>query len=64
MTRVNDFLPSPEQLVMPNDTIKITIALSKSSISFFKQRAKRHHTKYQQMIRKVVDRYAAQYSQI
>jgi len=62
MTRIDDFLPPPEELVVPQETVKVTIALSKSSIGFFKHQAKQHHTKYQKMIRQLVDRYAMEYS--
>ena len=62
LTRVRDFLPPPEKLVMPHDTLKVTLLLSKSSIEFFKRQATHHHTKYQRMIRALVDRYAEQYS--
>ena len=62
MTRVDDFLPSPEELVVPEETVKITIALKKSSVNFFKHKARECHTKYQRMIRELIDRYAAQYS--
>ncbi|MBU1912168.1 MAG: CopG family transcriptional regulator [Candidatus Omnitrophica bacterium] len=64
MTRVNDFLPRPEELIMPEETVKITIALKRSSVDFFKHKAQECHTKYQKMIRELVDRYAAQYSSI
>lgn len=63
MIRVDDFLPPPEELVIPQETVKVTISLSKSSIDFFKHQAKRHHTKYQKMIRQLVDRYTMRYSQ-
>ena len=33
---VNDFLPKPEDLVFKEDTMKITLNLSKSSVEFFK----------------------------
>ena len=62
MARVNDFLPRPEELFMPEETVKITIALKKSSVDFFKHKAQKCNTKYQKMIRELVDRYAAQYS--
>jgi len=62
LTRVKDFLPPPEKLVMPEDTIKVTLLLSKSSVRFFKRQASRHRTKYQRMIRELVDRYTTQYS--
>lgn len=61
LTRVNDFLPPPEELALPQDTVKVTIALSRPSVEFFKREAQRHHTKYQKMIREVVDRYASRY---
>ena len=61
LTRVNDFLPPPHQLVIPQDTIKVTLSLTKSSLEFFKREAKKHRTKYQKMIRELVDRYATQY---
>ena len=55
---VNDFLPSPDQLILKDDNIKITIALKKSSVEFFKHEAKKHHTSYQKMIRQLIDWYA------
>jgi predicted DNA binding CopG/RHH family protein len=62
LTRVADFLPSPEKLAVTDDTVKVTISLKKSSIEFFKNAARRYHTKYQKMIRELVDKYATQYS--
>jgi hypothetical protein len=58
---VKDFLPPPEQLILKEDNVKITIALKKSSIDFFKKEAKKHHTSYQKMIRQVIDWYALHY---
>ena len=64
MTRVRDFLPPPESLVFPGKkTIKVTISLSELSVAFFKQQAKMHHVKYQQMIRELLDKYVTKYSQ-
>lgn len=54
---VPDFLPSPEELVLREDTVKVTIALSKSSVAFFKREAKKHNTQYQKMIRRLLDAY-------
>ena len=54
---VADMLPSPQELAFKEDTVKITIALSKSSVDFFKKEAKKHDTKYQQMIRRLLDEY-------
>ncbi len=55
---VDDFLPSPEELVFKEDNVKVTITLSKASIDFFKKEAKKHHTQYQKMIRRLLDVYA------
>lgn len=54
---VRDFLPSPEELAFKEDTVKVTIALSRSSVEFFKREAEKHDTKYQQMIRRLLDAY-------
>jgi predicted DNA binding CopG/RHH family protein len=63
LTRIPDFLPPPDQLVMPQDvTVKVTISLKKSSVEFFKERAKRHGGRYQRMIRALVDQYASRYA--
>lgn len=55
---VEDFLPSPDQLVLKEENVKVTISLSKESVDFFKKVAKKQNTSYQKMIRKVVDWYA------
>lgn len=59
---VADFLPSPEDLALKDETVKVTISLSKVSIDFFKREAKKHHTQYQKMIRRLLDEYAAHQS--
>jgi predicted DNA binding CopG/RHH family protein len=56
--RVDDFLPSPEELALKDDTIKITISLTKRSVEFFKKEAALHNTQYQKMIRSLLDEYA------
>ncbi|MFN2357360.1 MAG: hypothetical protein ABR534_06440, partial [Desulfotignum sp.] len=38
---ISDFLPSPEELALKDETVKVTIALSKTSIDFFKKEAKK-----------------------
>jgi predicted DNA binding CopG/RHH family protein len=58
---VKDFLPPPDQLVLKEENVKVTIALRKSSIDFFKEEAQKHHTSYQKMIRQVIDWYASRY---
>ncbi len=56
---VSDFLPSPEELALKDETVKVTIALSKTSVDFFKKEAKKYNTQYQKMIRKLLDEYTA-----
>jgi predicted DNA binding CopG/RHH family protein len=58
---VKDFLPPPDQLALREDNVKVTISLKKSSITFFKEQAKKQKTSYQKMIREVVDWYASHY---
>ena len=58
MKRIKDFLPDPEELVYPEKKVKITISLSESSVAYFKHEAKKYHTKYQKMIRNLLDLYA------
>lgn len=55
---VPDFLPPPEELAFKDEGVKVTIALSKRSVQFFKREAARHHTQYQRMIRRLLDAYA------
>jgi len=54
---VPDFLPSPEELALKDDTVKITISLSRSSVEFFKAEAIKNKTQYQKMIRTLLDVY-------
>jgi len=61
--RVEDFLPPAEELVFKENNTKVTIALSQSSIEFFKREAKKHHTQYQKMIRNLLDEYVARHNQ-
>ncbi|MCX7147795.1 MAG: hypothetical protein NTY05_00055 [Rhodocyclales bacterium] len=54
---VPDFLPSPAELAFREEGVKVTLALSKKSIEFFKSEAAKHHTQYQRMIRRLIDAY-------
>jgi predicted DNA binding CopG/RHH family protein len=58
---IDDFLPPPDQLAFKEDNIKVTITLSKASVDFFKNEAKKHHVQYQKMIRKLLDLYMIQH---
>ncbi|MBZ0198981.1 MAG: CopG family transcriptional regulator [Ignavibacteriaceae bacterium] len=59
---VKDFLPKPEDLVYKENTVKVTLNLSKTSIDFFKEIAKKHGSQYQKVIRKLLDNYTSHYS--
>lgn len=59
---VRDFLPLPEDLVFQEEGVKVTIALSKRSVKFFKDEAQKHRTQYQRMIRRLLDAYTEHHS--
>ena len=58
---VHDFLLPPDQLVLKEKTVKVTLALTKDSIDFFKKIAKEKHSRYQTMIRVLLEQYAKHY---
>ncbi len=62
LTRVKDFLPPPSDLVARDETVKVTLALSKESVEFFKDKAKKNSVPYQRMIRSLVDQYVNQHT--
>ena len=54
---VPDFLPAPAELAFREEGVKVTLALSKKSIDFFKFQTSKHQTQYQRMIRRLLDAY-------
>jgi predicted DNA binding CopG/RHH family protein len=54
---IPDFLPSPAELAFREEGVKVTLALSKKSLEFFKSEAAKHQTQYQRMIRRLLDAY-------
>jgi predicted DNA binding CopG/RHH family protein len=58
---IRDFLPAPAELAFREEQVKVTIGLSKASVAFFKEAARRHHTQYQRMIRRLLDLYVSQH---
>lgn len=54
---VPDFLPPPSELAFREEGVKVTLALSKKSVEFFKFEASKHQTQYQRMIRRLLDAY-------
>jgi hypothetical protein len=54
---IPDFLPPPQELAFREEGVKVTLALSKRSVDFFKSQASKHQTQYQRMIRRLLDAY-------
>lgn len=59
---IRDFLPPPSDLAFREQGVKVTIALSKKSVDFFKSEAAKHNTQYQRMIRRLIDAYVDSYA--
>ncbi len=59
---IKDFLPKPEDLVLKEQTVKVTLNLSISSVEFFKKIARQHGSQYQKVIRNLLDRYTSHFS--
>jgi len=60
---IRDFLPAPKELSFREEAVKVTIALSRRSVDFFKREAQKHGTQYQRMIRRLLDSYTEAHSQ-
>ncbi|MBA4155631.1 MAG: CopG family transcriptional regulator [Methylomonas sp.] len=59
---IADFLPSPAELAFNEEGVKVTLALSKKSVEFFKAEAAKNNTQYQRMIRRLLDAYVESHS--
>lgn len=55
---IEDFLPPPDKLVLREENVKVTLSLSRRSVTFFKRVARQRRVPYQRMIRALVDAYA------
>lgn len=55
--RVVDFLPKPDDLVLKEKKIRVTLTLTQKSLNFFKKAAQKHGASYQAMIRRLIDYY-------
>jgi len=58
---IKDFLPRPEDLILKEDNVKITLTLTRQSLDFFKYQGERLNTPYQTMIRSLLDQYAKKF---
>ena len=61
---IEDFLPPPGKLIFNEESERVTLNLSKSSVEFFKSKATELGIPYQRMIKRVLDIYARKYKQI
>jgi hypothetical protein len=59
LTVIKDFLPKPEELLLKEDNVKVTLNLNRSSVLYFKKLAKDGHTPYQKIIRNLLDHYVS-----
>ena len=59
---VRDFLPPPQELAFRQESVKVTMTLSKSSVEFFKKMAHKYHAPYQKMIRTLLDAYTTRHA--
>ena len=57
---VRDFLPGPEELVFQEESVQVTLDLSKASLDFFQEEASKHHVEYARIIRRLLDLYVAE----
>lgn len=60
---ITDFLPPPRDLVLKEETVKVTLELSRRSVEFFKHQAATLHTSYQPMIRNLLDHYTTHHQE-
>ena len=52
---IEDFLPSPDALILHEDNVKVTLSLSQRSVDYFKRAARQRRVPYQRMIRALVN---------
>ncbi len=59
---MDDFLPPPDQLVLRDEGVKVTLSLGRKSVEFFKAHEAQSKVPYQRMIRTLLDNYADRHS--
>jgi predicted DNA binding CopG/RHH family protein len=55
-------LPSPQELAKSDHRVKITIELDEATVLFFKKEAEAQNTKYQRMMREILNYYAKRFA--
>ena len=61
---VEDFLPSPEELIAKKNKINVTLELTEETIRFLKAEAAKQKISYQEIISVLVNQYAKTRSHI
>lgn len=56
---VPDFLPKPQDLVLRESNIRVTLNLSARSLGYFREMGRKNRIPYQKLIRRLLDEYAA-----
>ena len=56
---IPNFLPKPEDLVLKETNVRVTLNLSNDSVAFFKRLGKKSHIPYQKLIRRALDEMAS-----
>jgi hypothetical protein len=54
---IRSSMPTLDKLAEKEDTVKVTLSLTKSSVEYFKNEAKKRDVCYQVMIRNLIDEY-------
>jgi len=57
MQKISNFLPKPEDIVLKKPVEKISLTLDVDTIDFFKRKARRSDTTYQDMIRLFIQKH-------
>jgi predicted DNA binding CopG/RHH family protein len=58
---IEDIFPRPEDLLLEDETIRVSINLTRNTVEAFKRFASEHDTKYQRVIRRLLDEFAARH---
>jgi predicted DNA binding CopG/RHH family protein len=57
-----NLMPSLDKLAQKEDSIKVTLSLTKASVEYFKNEASKREVCYQVMIRNLIDEYVKHFS--
>lgn len=60
--KIARLMPSLDKLAQKEDSIKVTLTLTRASVAYFKKEAEKRAVCYQVMIRNLIDEYVKHYS--